>query len=96
MMLERASAGPIWFEHRLFECPKCDHVENVVVASAPYRAYIIGSDGEFQNSISLECAGDAVARKKAKQLVDGHHVELWQLTRKIATFDHKPHGIFQA
>jgi hypothetical protein len=32
----------------------------------------------------------------AKQLVDGHHVELWQLTRKIATFDHKPHGIFQA
>jgi hypothetical protein len=61
-----------------------------------YRAYIIGSDGEFQNSVPLECADDAIARKKAKQLVDGHHVELWQLTRKIATFHCKPHGIFQA
>jgi hypothetical protein len=53
-----------------------------------YRAYIIGSDGEFKNSVSLECADDAVALKKAKQLVDAHHVELWQYTRKIATFDH--------
>ena len=61
-----------------------------------YRAYIISSDGEFQNSTAFECADDAVALKMAKQLVDGHHVELWQLTRKIATFDHKPHGIFQA
>ena len=60
-----------------------------------YRAYIIGSDGEFQNSVPLECADDAVALKKAKQLVDGHDVELWQLTRKIARFDHKPHGTFQ-
>jgi hypothetical protein len=61
-----------------------------------YRAYIIGSDGEFQNSVSLECADDAVALDKAKQLVDAHHVELWQYTRKIATFDHKPQRIFQA
>ena len=59
-----------------------------------YCAYIIGSDGECQNAVPLECADDAVARKKAKQLVDGHHVELWQSARKIATFDHKPHGIF--
>ena len=35
MMLERVSTGPVGFEHRLFECPKCDHVENVVVALAP-------------------------------------------------------------
>jgi hypothetical protein len=61
-----------------------------------YQAYIIGSDGEFQKSVRLECADDAVALKKAKQLVDGHHVELWELTRKIAVFDHKPHDTFQA
>ena len=61
-----------------------------------YHAHIIGSDGEFQNSVPLECPDDVVARKKAGQLVDGHHVELWQSTRKIATFDHKPHGAFQA
>jgi hypothetical protein len=35
-----------------------------------YRAYIICSDVEFQNLVSLECADDAVALKKAKQLVD--------------------------
>jgi hypothetical protein len=61
-----------------------------------YCAYIIGSDGEFQNSVPLECADDALSLKKAEQLLDGHHVELWQFTRKIATFDHKPQRIFQA
>jgi hypothetical protein len=61
-----------------------------------YRAYIIGSDGEFQNSVSLECADDEVALKKARQLVGGHHVELWQYTRKIASFDHNSQSIFRA
>jgi hypothetical protein len=61
-----------------------------------YHAYIIGSDGEFHNSVPLESPDDAVARKTAKQLVDGHHVELWPSTRKIATFDPRPHSMFQA
>jgi hypothetical protein len=61
-----------------------------------YCAYITSPVGEFQNSVSLECADDAIALKKAKQLVGGHHVELWQFTRRIATFDHKPQPIFQA
>jgi hypothetical protein len=61
-----------------------------------YGVYIIGSDGEFQNSVPLECADDEVALKKAKQLVRGHHVELWQYTRKIATFDHEPQRLFRA
>jgi hypothetical protein len=52
-----------------------------------YRAYIISSDGRFQKSLSLDCADDNVAILKAKQFVDGHHVELWQRTRKIATFE---------
>jgi hypothetical protein len=54
-----------------------------------YRAYIIGSDGEFQESVPLDCADDNVAMLKAKQLVDGHRVELWQRTRKIAWFEPK-------
>jgi hypothetical protein len=61
-----------------------------------YRAYIIGSDGAFHNSVSLESADDEVAFKKAEQLVGGHHIELWQYTRKIATFDHKARPIFRA
>jgi hypothetical protein len=51
-----------------------------------YRVYIIGSDGHFRDSVALECADDSEATEKAKQLVDGHDVELWQRDRKIATF----------
>jgi hypothetical protein len=30
------------------------------------------------------------AKERAKQLVDGHDIELWQLGRKVALFKHKP------
>ena len=55
-----------------------------------YRAYIIGSDGHFYNSVELDCVDDDAAMVEAKQLVDGHDVELWQLTRKVAVFPKKP------
>jgi hypothetical protein len=55
-----------------------------------YRVYSVGSDGHFFNSVPLECADDAEATEHAKQLVDGHDVELWQRDRKIARFEHKP------
>jgi hypothetical protein len=42
MMLERVSAGPVGFEHRLFECPKCDQVELSVIASDPLKSNAIG------------------------------------------------------
>ena len=42
MMLERVSAGPIGFERRLFECPKCDQVEIRVIASDPLNAKVAG------------------------------------------------------
>jgi hypothetical protein len=54
-----------------------------------YRAYIIGSDGHFHRSVPLDCADDAEAVERAKQLLDGHDVELWQLDRKVAMLDHK-------
>jgi hypothetical protein len=53
-----------------------------------YRAYIIGRDGHFSSSVPFECADDTEAMEQAKQLVDGHDVELWQRARKIARFDH--------
>jgi hypothetical protein len=55
-----------------------------------YRAYIIGRDGHFQNSVSLDCGDDDEAKDQAKQLVDGHDVELWQRDRKIAMFERQP------
>jgi hypothetical protein len=55
-----------------------------------YRVYIIGPDGHFLKSVPMECADDNEATEQAKQLVDGHDVELWEHARKIARFDHKP------
>jgi transposase-like protein len=42
MMLERYSSGPTGFEQRVFECPKCDHVEVKVTASAPFKSKAAG------------------------------------------------------
>jgi len=42
MMLERVSPGPIGFERRLFECPRCDHVEISVMASDPFKSKAAG------------------------------------------------------
>jgi hypothetical protein len=55
-----------------------------------YRVFVISSDGHFCNSVPLECGDDAEAKEQAKQLVDGHDVELWQRDRKVATFARKP------
>ena len=51
-----------------------------------YRAYILGPDGHIQNRVDIVCEDDEAAKERAKQLVDGHDVELWQSARHIATF----------
>jgi hypothetical protein len=55
-----------------------------------YRAYIIGWDGHILSAVDLFCADDDAANERAKQLVDGHDVELWQLDRKITVFLSEP------
>ena len=52
-----------------------------------YRAYF-GNDGRIQKAVDLDCADDEAATESAKQLVDGHDVELWQGVRKLANFEH--------
>lgn len=49
-----------------------------------YRAYIIGQDGHFKGAVNLDCADDTAAVESAKQLVNGHDVELWQQGRMVA------------
>ena len=53
-----------------------------------YRAYIMGPDGHVQNRVELRCDDDVEAIRLAKQVVDGHDVELWQLDRYVETFRH--------
>ena len=52
-----------------------------------YQAYVVGADGHIMQRIDLTCADDDAARERAKSLVDGYAIELWQLDRKIATFE---------
>ena len=54
-----------------------------------YRAYIVDVDGHFVRAVELICPDDEAAKENAKQLADGHDVELWQGERPIAKFGHK-------
>jgi hypothetical protein len=57
---------------------------------AEYRAYILSPDGRISKAVDIFCDDDEAAKEKAKKLVDGHDIELWQRDRKIAKFEHKP------
>jgi hypothetical protein len=52
-----------------------------------YRVYLIGRDGHIVRAIELDCSDDGAAIESAKQLTDGHEIELWQRERIIARFD---------
>lgn len=54
-----------------------------------YRVYIIGPDGHISSRVDLICPDDDAAKERAKALVDGNDVELWQLDRRIAEFEAK-------
>jgi hypothetical protein len=51
-----------------------------------FYAYIVDPDGHVVSRVDLALENEEAAKERAKQLVDGHDVELWQLDRKIATF----------
>jgi hypothetical protein len=53
-----------------------------------YRAYIIGPDGHITERIDLLCADDDAAKERARLLVNGRDIELWQFGRRVETFKH--------
>ena len=52
-----------------------------------YYAVIIGEDGHVTGRVEVFGKDDAEAKRLAKQLVDGHVVELWQEARMIERFE---------
>lgn len=52
---------------------------------AEYRAYILTPDGHITRAVDIFCEDDETAKERAKQLVNGHDVELWQFGRKVET-----------
>jgi hypothetical protein len=55
-----------------------------------YRAYIIGKDGRIRSKVEMLCPNDATAKQRARQLVDDHQVELWQLDELVAVIKPEP------
>jgi hypothetical protein len=67
MMLERVTPGPVGFEHRVFECPKCNHVEAKIIASDPLNSTAQGwLSGELGHSISHEIKDGKLIPKPTK------------------------------
>jgi hypothetical protein len=60
------------------------------VGMADYRVYTIGDDGNFINSRAFSCDNDPDAIEWAKQLVDGHDIELRSGARLIIRLERKP------
>jgi hypothetical protein len=48
-----------------------------------YRAYTLGPDGLILSSKGFAADDDMAAREQARQLVDGHDVELWAGERLV-------------
>jgi hypothetical protein len=49
-----------------------------------FYAYVVDPNGHVVSRVDLELESEEAAIERAKQLVDGHDVELWQRDRKIA------------
>jgi len=52
-----------------------------------YRAYVMDKDGHIAGFRAFVCGSDADATIWAKQLVDGHGVELWSGDRLVTRLD---------
>jgi hypothetical protein len=52
-----------------------------------FRAYLIDADGHITGRIDLVVQDEKEAKETAKQLVDGHAVELWEGATKLARFE---------
>jgi len=51
-----------------------------------YPTYLIDNDGHIVGRVDLHCDDDDAAKQRAKALVDGRDIELWEGGRKIETF----------
>jgi hypothetical protein len=57
---------------------------------AEYRAYTVGDDGHFIGFEAFVCADDSEATEKAKRLLNGRDVELWNGPRFVIKLEADP------
>ena len=51
-----------------------------------YLACLTNEDGSVVRSVRLVCPDDDTAKEYARQLADGHAIELWQGERQVGRF----------
>jgi len=51
-----------------------------------YRACLMDEDGSVLRSVQLVCPDDDTAKEYARQLADGHLIELWKGEHRIGSF----------
>jgi hypothetical protein len=51
-----------------------------------YRACLMSDEGSVVRSVQLLCPDDDTAKEYARQLVDGHDIELWKGEIRIERF----------
>ncbi|MGY3611038.1 MULTISPECIES: hypothetical protein [unclassified Bradyrhizobium] len=49
-----------------------------------YRIFILGPDGHIMDRYEFLAPNDDAAKERAKQMMDGHDIELWERGRKMA------------
>ena len=54
-----------------------------------YRVLTLGPNRKIEAAKDIECANDEEAITKAKQLLDGHDIELWEHGRFLSWFPPK-------
>jgi hypothetical protein len=55
-----------------------------------YRIYTIGHvDDQFIAVRSIECPDDNEAIRQAKEMLDAHSLEVWELERFVIRLDHQ-------
>lgn len=52
-----------------------------------FRAYVLDGEGHITHRIDIEVQDEAEARERAKSLVDGHAVELWEGATRLDRFE---------
>jgi hypothetical protein len=63
-------------------------VESGTAVVMTYRAFLLGSTGEVMRRYDFTSMNDVASLEHARQYVENHDVEVWQLHRRVAVLRH--------
>jgi len=78
--------GPYSQQHCVGKAQALRYPVNRPSIPPAYRAFCVDASGRIYRSHVLDCETDEQAIAEARRFVDGHGVQLWDGSRKIADF----------